>query len=67
MNLDELLKDERGLEMVKAFHKLSEDRIVFTYQELVDYVNNNGMDEAYKQYQAMQDKVNVYTGVSKSL
>ena len=50
MNLLELIKDDRGMEMVLHLHHVTDDKVVFCYQNLIDYVNRVGIDEAYSNY-----------------
>lgn len=56
LTLIDLVYDEKGFEMVQAFHKGTEDNLVFCYQNLLDYVNTYGIEEAYSQYKTMKDK-----------
>ena len=58
MNIETLIKDDRGLEMVLHLHKVSDDKIVYTYQSLLYYVDRVGIDEAYKQYQKQKEVKN---------
>ena len=56
MNLQEILKDTRGREMISQFKSYShKDRCIY-YNNLIEYINHNGIEEAYLQYQAIQNK-----------
>ena len=59
MNIEELVKDERGLEMVLSLHKVTDNNIVFCYDNLTKYVSEVGIEEAYDKY-CLQRKKGVY-------
>ena len=57
MNIETQIKDERGLEMVVGLFKLKPEHIIYTYQNLLEYVNRVGIDEAYNKYIISRDKL----------
>jgi len=59
MNIEELIKDERGLEMILNLHSVTNDNIIFCYDNLTRYVSEVGIEEAYNKY-CLQRKKGVY-------
>jgi len=57
MNLTELVNDDRGYEMLQVFRDKDSPDLIKSYSQILEYVNRVGIDEAYAQYQAMQDKL----------
>ena len=58
MNFETLIKNVKGLEMVVGLFKIDPDKIVYTYQSLLYYVDRVGIDEAYAQYQKQKEVQN---------
>jgi len=57
MNIETLIKDERGLEMVVGLFKVNHEHIIYTHQNLLEYVNRVGIEEAYNKYIISRDKL----------
>ena len=65
-NLMTLIEDSRGLEMLQLIANATHDRVLYAYDEIVKYVNLNGLDETYSQYLAIKDKINFNSQQNKA-